>query len=83
MLAILNPQIRHTAIDGALFPEEAERLWIQAVPSVCCNGEPLHSGRSTLGELLEQLKERIGTRPAESATIEQSYDVVVAGGGPA
>ena len=42
VLAILNPQIRHTAIDGALFPEEAERLRIQAVPSVFCNGEPLH-----------------------------------------
>lgn len=49
VLAILNPQIRHTAIDGALFPEEAERLRIQAVPSVFCNGEPLHTGRSSLG----------------------------------
>lgn len=83
VLAILNPQIRHTAIDGALFPEEAERLRIQAVPSVFCNGEPLHTGRSSLGELLEQLEERIGSRPAEGTTIEHRYDVVVAGGGPA
>ena len=34
LLALSNPRITHTAVDGALFPEEVARLNIQAVPAV-------------------------------------------------
>ena len=34
IMALLNPQITHDTIDGAIFQEEADTLKIQAVPSV-------------------------------------------------
>lgn len=83
VFSILNPKIRHEIVDGSINQEEVEKLNIQAVPSVYANGEVLHVGRSSLGELLSKLEEKFGTEfDASSAEIKQ-YDVVVAGGGPA
>lgn len=84
LMAILHPGIRHTAVDGALYPGETERLKIQAVPAVFIGDDVLHIGRSSFGELLDKLEARSESAPAEeSAPLVRSYDVVVAGGGPA
>lgn len=84
VLSLYHPQIRHEMVDGALFTEEVERLKIQAVPSVYANGELLHTGRGSLGELLQELEERLGSRPLEASSAEvHDYDVLVVGGGPA
>ena len=83
LLAILNPGITHTAVDGALFPDEAERLQIQAVPAVFGDGRLIHVGRSTLAELLDKLEERFGSAGAEYVPVVREYDLLVAGGGPA
>ena len=83
LLALFNPRITHTAIDGALFQNEVDRLKIQAVPSVFGNGELLHVGRGTLAELLDKLEERFGSTAADTAPIVRDYDLLVAGGGPA
>lgn len=84
LMAILHPGIRHTAIDGALYPDAIERLKIQAVPAVFIGEDVLHIGRSSFGELLDKLETRMGSAPAEASTpFVRSYDVVVAGGGPA
>ena len=82
LMALLNPGITHTAVDGALNQEEVERLRIQAVPTVFVNGKQLHVGRSDLGELLGKLEEQLGSTGTTEA-VEHNYDVVVAGGGPA
>jgi len=82
VITILNPNIKHEIIDGALHQEEIESLNIQAVPTVYANGEVLHIGRSSLGELLDKLEKLVGSEfKANSET--QEYDVVVVGGGPA
>ena len=39
LMAVLNPNITHTMIDGALFQKEVEERQIMAVPSVYLNGE--------------------------------------------
>ncbi|WP_243349069.1 alkyl hydroperoxide reductase subunit F [Parabacteroides sp. FAFU027] len=83
VLSILNPSIRHEIIDGSINQEEVEKLNIQAVPSVYANGELLHVGRSTLGELLGKLEEKFGTQYDASSSQVRQYDVLVAGGGPA
>ncbi|WP_430817629.1 alkyl hydroperoxide reductase subunit F [Carboxylicivirga sp. RSCT41] len=83
IMAFLNPAITHEIIDGGINKSEVEALDIQAVPSVYANGEQLHVGRSSLGELLAKIEDRTGAafKPAES--IKKEYDVVVVGGGPA
>jgi len=82
VMTILNPNIRHEIIDGGLHQEEIESLNIQAVPTVYANGEVLHIGRSSLGELLDKLEKRMGSEFKASGETKE-YDVVVVGGGPA
>lgn len=84
IMALYNPNIKHEMVDGALFQDEISKLNIQGVPSVFVNGEPFHTGRGDLGELLSKLEERQGTTANEHAKpVERTYDVVVLGGGPA
>ena len=55
LMAILNPNIRHTMIDGALFQDEVEQRQIMAVPTVYLNGQEFGQGRMELGEMLAKL----------------------------
>ena len=83
-LVLLHPQATHETIDGTLFADEVEAKKIQAVPAVYVNGELLHIGRGTLGELLQKLEEKVGSRPlTDAAPVSHQHDVLVLGGGPA
>ncbi len=83
IMAFLNPDISHQIIDGGINKEEVEALAIQAVPSVYVNGQQLHVGRSSMGELLGKLEEQLGSEFKPSTETRKEYDVVVVGGGPA
>ena len=84
VIALLNGQVTHEMIDGALFQEEVDALKIQGVPSVYANGKLLHVGRGTLGELLQKLEDMFGSEPlADAEPVSRTYDVLVLGGGPA
>ena len=84
IMALLNPRLRHTMVDGALFQNEVNRLGVQAVPAVYADGALLHVGRGTLGELLQKLEEKFGTETNDKNTpIHREFDVLVLGGGPA
>ena len=48
LMAVLNPGVRHTMIDGALFQDEVERLQIMAVPTMFLNGEEFGAGRMSI-----------------------------------
>lgn len=83
-MAIVNPNITHEAVDGALYQEEADAHNVQAVPAVFANGELLHVGRSSFGELLSKLEKQFGSEPRSSEeNSTHEFDVIVAGGGPA
>jgi alkyl hydroperoxide reductase subunit F len=79
IMAVLNPNIRHTMVDGAAFQTEVEAKNIMAVPYVEHNGEMFGSGRMTLEEILAKL----GSAADVSAIDGREYDVLVVGGGPA
>jgi alkyl hydroperoxide reductase subunit F len=85
IMALLNPNIRHEMVDGALFQEEVDKLNVQAVPSVFANGKLLHVGRGSLGELLEKLEAVYQSAPIASYSepLHRKFDVLVLGGGPA
>src|ERR1700758_3184084 len=55
LMAALNPRIRHTAIDGALFQDEVASREVMAVPSVFLNGKPFAQGRMSLEQILARL----------------------------
>jgi alkyl hydroperoxide reductase subunit F len=44
LMAVLNPGISHTMIDGAMFQGEVEKRKIMAVPTVFLNGEEFGRG---------------------------------------
>lgn len=80
MMAVLNPNITHTMIDGAAFKEEVESKNIMAVPAVYLNGEFFSGGRILLEELLEKLGHGVD---ASELSQKDPFDVLVVGGGPA
>lgn len=82
-LAALNPNIRHTAIDGAFFPEEVERRQIMTVPQVFLNGQPFAQGRMGIAEFIAKLDSGAEERAARAISEKAPFDVLVIGGGPA
>jgi alkyl hydroperoxide reductase, F subunit len=83
LMAVLNPRIRHVAIDGALFQQEAESRQVMAVPAVFLNGELFASGRMGLEEIVARLDSGAARREAEKIAAKDAFDVLVVGGGPA
>ena len=83
LMAAVNPKIRHTMIDGALFQDEVERRQVMAVPAVFLNGRPFGQGRMELTEILAKLDAGGGERDLAKFNAKAPYDVLVVGGGPA
>jgi alkyl hydroperoxide reductase subunit F len=83
LMAILNDNIEHEMVDGAIYQEEADGLKIQAVPSVFADGKLLHAGKADFGELLNKLEDHYGVDAGKNEVSERRYDVIVVGGGPA
>ncbi|PRD38384.1 UNVERIFIED_CONTAM: ahpF [Trichonephila clavipes] len=83
LLAIFNPGITHTMIDGALFQDEVNEKQIMAVPSVRLNGAEFGNGRMTLEEILAKVDTGAAAREAEKLAAKEAYDLLVVGGGPA
>jgi len=83
LMAVLNPRIRHVAIDGGLFQTEVEQLQIMAVPSIFLNGKPFGSGRMELADILKKVDTGSAARDAAALSKKAPYDVLIVGGGPA
>ncbi len=83
IMAALNPNVRHTAIDGGLFQDEVERRKVMAVPAIFLNGEPFAQGRMDLAQIVARLDTGAVARAAEKIAAKGPFDVLVIGGGPA
>ena len=83
LMSVVNPRIRHVAIDGALFQQEVEARQVMAVPVVFLNGEFFSSGRLELAQILARLDTGAAAREAEKIKGKAPFDVLVVGGGPA
>ena len=83
LMAVLNPNIQHVAIDGALFQDEVEARQIMSVPSIYLNGELFTQGRMSEEEILAKLDTGSSARDAEKLKAKDAFDVLVVGGGPA
>ncbi len=83
LMAVLNPNVKHVAIDGALFQDEVEARQIMSVPSIYLNGELFTQGRMSEEEILAKLDTGSSARDAEKLKAKDAFDVLVVGGGPA
>lgn len=83
LMAVLNPKVRHTMIDGAVFQAEVERRQVMAVPAVFLNGRPFAQGRMELAEILAKLDAGSAAREGSRLSAKEPFDVLVVGGGPA
>jgi alkyl hydroperoxide reductase subunit F len=83
LMALLNPKIHHTMIDGAVFQDEVERRQVMAVPAVFLNGQPFGQGRMELEEIVAKLDAGSAARAAARLSAKAPFDVLVIGGGPA
>jgi alkyl hydroperoxide reductase subunit F len=83
LMSVLNPKIRHVAIDGALFQAEVEQRQVMAVPTVLLNGEAFAQGRMSLEQILARIDVGAEAREAEKIRHKDAFDVLVVGGGPA
>ncbi|MCB8880917.1 alkyl hydroperoxide reductase subunit F [Acidisoma cellulosilytica] len=83
LMAVLNPKIRHTAIDGALFQQEVDARQVMSVPTIFLNGQVFGQGRMGVEEIVAKLDTGAAGREAKKLSAEAPFEVLIVGGGPA
>jgi alkyl hydroperoxide reductase subunit F len=83
LMAVQNPRIRTTMIDGSLFQDEVKARQVMAVPTVFLNGTEFSQGRTSLEEILAKIDTRGVEREATKIAAKAPFDVLIIGGGPA
>ncbi|MBG6243904.1 alkyl hydroperoxide reductase subunit F [Candidatus Symbiopectobacterium sp. 'North America'] len=83
LMAILNPKITHTAIDGGVFQQEVQDRNVMGVPTVFLNGEHFSQGRMSLGEIIAMLDTSASDKQVAKLNARAAYDVLIIGSGPA
>ncbi|MCA0198755.1 MAG: alkyl hydroperoxide reductase subunit F [Proteobacteria bacterium] len=83
LMAILNPRIHTTVIEGGAFRQEVEQRQVMAVPMVFQGGEMFDSGRMSIEQIVARLDAGAARRDAEKLAGKEAFDVLVVGGGPA
>ncbi|UZK70178.1 alkyl hydroperoxide reductase subunit F [Sphingomonas sp. S1-29] len=82
LMAVLNPGITHTAIDGALFQDEVNERKVMAVPTVYLNGETFGQGRMELEQIVARLDTGASEKAAAKIAKKDAFEVLIVGGGP-
>lgn len=82
-MSVINPRIRHVAIDGALFQDEVQSRQVMAVPTLYLNGEVFGQGRMGVEALLAKLDSSGAAHVAAKLNAKEVFDMLIVGGGPA
>lgn len=80
IMAILNPNVNHTMIEGSMFQDIADSRDVLAVPAIFKNGEFFEGGKQTMDTILDKLA---GGKSADDFADKAAFDVLIIGGGPA
>ncbi|MET3441287.1 alkyl hydroperoxide reductase subunit F [Variovorax paradoxus] len=83
LMAIQNPRIRTTMIEGGTFQDEVKERQVMAVPTVFLNGTEFGQGRMSLEEILAKIDTSGVEREARKIAGKDPFDVLIVGGGPA
>lgn len=97
-ISIINPKVKHIAVEGSAFKDEVDSLGVMSVPAVFENGKMISSGRSSIDELVAILlsqEENSNSSNSNNSKVsgdyslaqkmnaKNPYDVILVGGGPA
>jgi len=80
VMAVLNPNVTHSMVEGGAFQDEVESKNIMGVPTIFLNGEEWGSGRMELEDILNKLGSKADPSEFEN---KEPFDVLIIGGGPA
>ena len=83
LMALENPRITATLIEGGTFQDEVDSRDIMAVPATFLNGEPFYNGKMELAEILAKIDTGSEAKAAEKLAAKDPFEVLVVGGGPA
>ena len=83
VMAVQNPRIKTTMIEGGTFQDEIKERQIMAVPTVFLNGTEFGQGRMSLEEILAKIDTGGVEREAKKIDQKAPFDVLIVGGGPA
>jgi alkyl hydroperoxide reductase subunit F len=83
LMAVQNPRIKATMIEGGLFQDEIKERQVMGVPTVFLNGTFFDSGRMSLEEIVARIDKSGAEREAKKLAEKEAFDVLIVGGGPA
>ena len=83
LMAIQNPLIKTTVIEGGAFQDEVNAREIMAVPSIYLNGALFGNGRMLVEEIVAKLDAGAADKDAAKLSAKDPFDVLIVGGGPA
>lgn len=83
LMALNNPKIEATLIEGGTFQAEVDSRNVMAVPATFLNGEMFASGKMSVEEILAKLDGNASARAAAKLAEKEPFEVLVVGGGPA
>jgi alkyl hydroperoxide reductase subunit F len=83
VMAVQNPRIKATMIEGGTFQDEIKERQVMAVPTVFLNGTEFGQGRMSLEEILAKIDTSGVEREAKKIAQKAPFDVLIVGGGPA
>src|SRR5690606_11735148 len=83
LMAMFNPRISATLIEGGAFQAEVEERGVMAVPATFLNGTMFASGKMGVEEIIAKLDTGAVERAAAKLAEKAPFEVLVIGGGPA
>ena len=83
LMALENPRITATLIEGGTYQDEVDERGVMAVPATFLNGQPFWNGKMELAEILSRLDSNADAKAAEKLAAKDAFEVLVIGGGPA
>jgi len=83
LMALENPRVHATLIEGGAFQSEVDERGIMAVPATFLNGESFYNGKMELAEILAKLDSSSDEKAAEKLAAKDPFEVLIIGGGPA
>ncbi|MFK4004973.1 alkyl hydroperoxide reductase subunit F [Qipengyuania sp. NPDC077563] len=83
LMALENPRVTATLIEGGAYQDEVDARDVMAVPATFLNGEPFYNGKMELAEILAKVDTGADAKAAEKLSAKDAFEVLVIGGGPA